>query len=456
MGPKHDTINDTTKTNTMTDNELLPGLDIAHHADPKVKGWLSAEFPTETSKSMTSGSTQGKGSAEPGGEDLILIDLDGKDPPGNMPKINFQKDPKLDSKIFQSPGGGMVPIPMHGDEDLLDLPIGGRGKRDTPRSNHQEGNDEWYGGGVPKLPIGPGTEQAHMINSDSSEKDDDINEDDVSSIASLKSTPRGCAARPVATHDPYGGQQIYESIRAQATERAPMVPIEGIEVIQKAIDEAQSFVPEMQVAEIVVDPVPGNPVQPAPEPLQNVIAGGDLSFCSPKTDLTDGMSAELSMLIGDSPQHPAPAESYSKIPTRPRGTPPKDSPLGAPHVDKKPRIMKDEPLPQGGPEGGIAGGHATGVPASTELPSPRTRSRMRPTQGPGAARPPSVASSIASRISIVENCADPGPNCKVGPESRCPGSSGVGNACRKPVCIGCSHQCPPVSRDVPLQGLSSS
>ena len=38
MGPKHDTSNDMTKANTMTDNELLPGLDIAHYADPKVKG----------------------------------------------------------------------------------------------------------------------------------------------------------------------------------------------------------------------------------------------------------------------------------------------------------------------------------------------------------------------------------------------------------------------------------
>ena len=61
MGPKHDTSNDMTKTNTMTDNELLPGLDIAHHADPKVKGWLSAEFPSEKSEPMAPNSTQGKG-----------------------------------------------------------------------------------------------------------------------------------------------------------------------------------------------------------------------------------------------------------------------------------------------------------------------------------------------------------------------------------------------------------
>ena len=38
MGPKHDTSDDMDKTNTMTDNELLPGLNIAHHADPEVKG----------------------------------------------------------------------------------------------------------------------------------------------------------------------------------------------------------------------------------------------------------------------------------------------------------------------------------------------------------------------------------------------------------------------------------
>ena len=73
MGPKHDTSNDMTKTNTMTDNELLPGLDIAHYADPKVKGWLSAEIPTETSEPMALSSTQGKGSAEPDGGKQILI-----------------------------------------------------------------------------------------------------------------------------------------------------------------------------------------------------------------------------------------------------------------------------------------------------------------------------------------------------------------------------------------------
>ena len=39
MGPKHDISDDVIKKNNMTDNELLPGLDIAHHADPKVKGW---------------------------------------------------------------------------------------------------------------------------------------------------------------------------------------------------------------------------------------------------------------------------------------------------------------------------------------------------------------------------------------------------------------------------------
>ena len=74
MGPKHDTRDDMNKTNINTDNELLPGLNIAHLADPEAKGWLSAEFPTEASKSVTPSSTQGKGSAESGGKDLILID----------------------------------------------------------------------------------------------------------------------------------------------------------------------------------------------------------------------------------------------------------------------------------------------------------------------------------------------------------------------------------------------
>ena len=38
MGPKDDTSKEMIKANTTTDNELLPGLDIADQADPKVKG----------------------------------------------------------------------------------------------------------------------------------------------------------------------------------------------------------------------------------------------------------------------------------------------------------------------------------------------------------------------------------------------------------------------------------
>ena len=84
----------------------------------------------------------------------------------------------------------MIPIPMHGDDDLLDLPVGGRGKRDTPRARRQEGDDEWYGGGVPILPIGSETEQTHLIGTDSSDENGDMNEDDVSSMGSPKSTAR--------------------------------------------------------------------------------------------------------------------------------------------------------------------------------------------------------------------------------------------------------------------------
>ena len=61
LGPKNDMNEDI----NITDNELLPGLAIDSKLEPKVKGWLSAEFPTETSKSMTPSSTQGTGSAEP-------------------------------------------------------------------------------------------------------------------------------------------------------------------------------------------------------------------------------------------------------------------------------------------------------------------------------------------------------------------------------------------------------
>ena len=39
MGPKDNTSKEMTKANTTTDNELLPGLDIADQADPKVKGF---------------------------------------------------------------------------------------------------------------------------------------------------------------------------------------------------------------------------------------------------------------------------------------------------------------------------------------------------------------------------------------------------------------------------------
>ena len=120
MGPKHDTRDDMNKTNINTDNELLPGLNIAHHADPEAKGWLSAEFPTEKSESMAPNSMQGKGSAEPDGGAQILIDMFEKAPSGNMPRDIPTKIQKFDSMDFDSPGGGAVPIPMHGDEDLLE------------------------------------------------------------------------------------------------------------------------------------------------------------------------------------------------------------------------------------------------------------------------------------------------------------------------------------------------
>ena len=43
MGPKHDTRDDMNKTNINTDNELLPGLNIAHLADPEAKGSIAWE-----------------------------------------------------------------------------------------------------------------------------------------------------------------------------------------------------------------------------------------------------------------------------------------------------------------------------------------------------------------------------------------------------------------------------
>ena len=164
LGPKHDIIEDIGITN----NELLPGLNTDSMTDPEVKGWLSAEFPTGASKSITPSSTQGKGSAESGGKDVMLIDLD--DPPEDMPKEKILKIQKIEFSNIPSLGGGTVPIPVHGDDDLLDIPIEGRGRQDTPRSKRHEGGDAWYGGGVPKLPIDQSTVQIHMINSDSSDK----------------------------------------------------------------------------------------------------------------------------------------------------------------------------------------------------------------------------------------------------------------------------------------------
>ena len=58
----------------------------------------------------------------------MLIVLNDEDPPGTMPKLTFLTPQKVDLPIGQSPGGASVPIPIRGDEDLLDMPIGGRGK----------------------------------------------------------------------------------------------------------------------------------------------------------------------------------------------------------------------------------------------------------------------------------------------------------------------------------------
>ena len=191
---------------------------------------------------------------------------------------------------------------------------------------------------------------------------------------------------------------------------------------------------------------------------------------SPQSDLADA----LSQIVGDSPANqgqtitvppnmatwvPAgtpPTQGYAKFPIRPRGTPPQDSPLGPPPAGKKPRVVREESIPESRPEVGAAGGNAAGAPDPTVPPSTRTRSMPKFGQGQGVPRAPSVVSSVTSRISIAENCADAGPNCPPGPESRCLGVSGIDGRCQKPVCTGCSPTVSILPRHVPLQGLHAS
>ena len=126
------------------------------------------------------------------------------------------------------------------------------------------------------MPLDPLVDSAHMMNSESSGHEDagyDMNEDDVSSVNSVRSAPRPSKSPAQAAQDPYGG-------------------IIG-DAVGPPADRPQEHGPF---------PIANVDIAAAEQPFPIAGEGEDLVFSSPKSDLGDALSRIMSDKMEPSPE----------------------------------------------------------------------------------------------------------------------------------------------------------